>query len=126
MLFVLRVWGPTESHRLADEAGITDGTLTGVMKTLEQRGLKFVMPAKTVEILPSPCPSPATGRGDALDLPRKSKTGDALDSPLPVTGEVDARAAGEGSCGSSCLSAYAEPSPPRDYTRSKPRNPLAA
>src|SRR5687768_11351355 len=38
-LFVLRVWGPQESHRLAAEAGITGGTLTGVLNTLERRGL---------------------------------------------------------------------------------------
>jgi DNA-binding MarR family transcriptional regulator len=37
-LFVLRVWGPQESHQLAREAGITGGTLTGVLKTLERRG----------------------------------------------------------------------------------------
>jgi DNA-binding MarR family transcriptional regulator len=39
VLFVLRVWGAQESNRLAAEAGITGGTLTGVLKTLEQRGL---------------------------------------------------------------------------------------
>ena len=38
-LFVLRVWGPQESHRLAAQAGITGGTLTGVLNTLERRGL---------------------------------------------------------------------------------------
>lgn len=39
VLFVLRVWGPQESHQLADQAGITGGTLTGVLKTLEKKGL---------------------------------------------------------------------------------------
>jgi len=39
VLFVLRVWGPQESHQLAQEAGITGGTLTGVLKTLEKKGL---------------------------------------------------------------------------------------
>ncbi len=38
VLFVLRVWGKQESHRLASEAGITGGTLTGVLTTLERRG----------------------------------------------------------------------------------------
>ena len=38
-LFVLRVWGPQESHELAAEAGISGGTLTGVLNTLERRGL---------------------------------------------------------------------------------------
>jgi DNA-binding MarR family transcriptional regulator len=39
VLFVLRVWGDQEAHQLADEAGITTGTLTGVLKTLERKGL---------------------------------------------------------------------------------------
>ncbi len=39
VLFVLRVWGEHESHQLAGEAGITGGTLTGVLGTLEKRKL---------------------------------------------------------------------------------------
>lgn len=39
VLFVLRVWGEQESHRLAAEAGVTGGTLTGVLNTLERKGL---------------------------------------------------------------------------------------
>ena len=39
VLFVLRVWGAKESHEVAAEAGITPGTLTGVVHTLERRGL---------------------------------------------------------------------------------------
>lgn len=38
-LFVLWVWGEMESHRLADETGVTKGSLTGIVKTLERRGL---------------------------------------------------------------------------------------
>ncbi|MBI5090283.1 MAG: MarR family transcriptional regulator [Actinobacteria bacterium] len=38
VLFVLRVWGARESHELAAEAGVTGGTLTGVLGTLERRG----------------------------------------------------------------------------------------
>jgi DNA-binding MarR family transcriptional regulator len=38
VLFVLRVWGARESNELATEAGITGGTLTGVLSTLERRG----------------------------------------------------------------------------------------
>jgi MarR family transcriptional regulator, organic hydroperoxide resistance regulator len=38
-LFVLRVWGDMDARTLAGEAGITAATLTGVMKTLENRGL---------------------------------------------------------------------------------------
>ena len=39
VLFVLRVWGQQESRDLAYEAGITGGTLTGVLNTLERKGL---------------------------------------------------------------------------------------
>ncbi|MDH4116161.1 MAG: MarR family transcriptional regulator [Acidimicrobiia bacterium] len=38
-LFVLWVWGPHESHALAEECGMAKGTLTGVVATLEKRGL---------------------------------------------------------------------------------------
>ena len=38
-LFVLRVWGEMDARSLAAEAGVTAATLTGVMKTLENRGL---------------------------------------------------------------------------------------
>jgi MarR family transcriptional regulator, organic hydroperoxide resistance regulator len=38
-LFVLRVWGDMDARTLAAEAGVTAATLTGVMKTLESRGL---------------------------------------------------------------------------------------
>lgn len=39
VLFVLRVWGPGEPNQLAADAGVTPGTLTGVLTTLERRGL---------------------------------------------------------------------------------------
>lgn len=39
VLWVLWVWGEMESRHLAAEAGISKGTLTGVVKTLERRGL---------------------------------------------------------------------------------------
>ena len=39
VLFVLRVWGEQSSRDLAAEAGITGGTLTGVLDTLERKGL---------------------------------------------------------------------------------------
>ena len=38
-LWVLWVWGEQEARHLAAEAGITKGTLTGVVSTLERRGL---------------------------------------------------------------------------------------
>ena len=37
-LFVLWVWGPQETRHLAEECGVTKGTLTGVLTTLEKRG----------------------------------------------------------------------------------------
>lgn len=38
-LFVLWVWGPQETRHLARECGVTKGTLTGVLATLESKGL---------------------------------------------------------------------------------------
>ena len=38
-LFVLWVWGPQETRHLAQECGVTKGTLTGVIATLESKGL---------------------------------------------------------------------------------------
>lgn len=38
-LWVLWVWGEMEARHLAAEAGVTKGTLTGVLDTLERRGL---------------------------------------------------------------------------------------
>jgi MarR family transcriptional regulator, organic hydroperoxide resistance regulator len=39
VLFVLWIWGDQQTRHLAVEAGVTKGTLTGVLKTLEKRGL---------------------------------------------------------------------------------------
>ena len=39
VLWVLWVWGEQEARRVADESGISRGTLTGVITTLEGRGL---------------------------------------------------------------------------------------
>lgn len=38
-LFVLWVWGPQETRHLAEECGVSKGTLTGILTTLERRGL---------------------------------------------------------------------------------------
>lgn len=38
VMFVLWIWGAQETRHLAAEAGVTKGTLTGVLKTLEGRG----------------------------------------------------------------------------------------
>jgi DNA-binding MarR family transcriptional regulator len=39
VLFVLWIWGDQQTRYLASEAGVTKGTLTGVLKTLEKREL---------------------------------------------------------------------------------------
>lgn len=39
VLWVLWIWGEQEARRVADESGISRGTLTGVVTTLERRGL---------------------------------------------------------------------------------------
>ncbi len=39
VLWVVWIWGQTETRRVAEEAGISKGTLTGVARTLESRGL---------------------------------------------------------------------------------------
>ncbi|MEU9331820.1 MarR family transcriptional regulator [Streptomyces sp. NPDC048290] len=39
VLWVVWVWGESETRRVAEEAGISKGTLTGVARTLESRGL---------------------------------------------------------------------------------------
>ena len=69
-LFVLRVWGPQESHQLATEAGISGGTLTGVLNTLERRGL-----AKRT-------PHPTDGRRVIAHATAKGRK--AVDSIMPL------------------------------------------
>ena len=44
VLWVLWVWGPKESHSLAEESGISKSTLTGVVKTLERLGFAIRRP----------------------------------------------------------------------------------
>lgn len=39
VLWVIWIWGESETRHVADEAGISKGTLTGVARTLETRGL---------------------------------------------------------------------------------------
>lgn len=38
-LFVMWVWGPQEARHLAEECGVSKGTLTGIVTTLESKGL---------------------------------------------------------------------------------------
>ncbi|MEU7019045.1 MarR family transcriptional regulator [Streptomyces sp. NPDC046203] len=39
VLWVLWIWGEAESWSVAEEAGVSKGTLTGISRTLESRGL---------------------------------------------------------------------------------------
>ncbi|MEU6718076.1 MarR family transcriptional regulator [Nonomuraea sp. NPDC046802] len=39
VLWVVWIWGESETRHVAEEAGISKGTLTGVARTLEERGL---------------------------------------------------------------------------------------
>ncbi len=39
VLWVLWIWGDQETRHLANETGVTKGTLTGIVKTLEKRKL---------------------------------------------------------------------------------------
>ncbi|MEU9124175.1 MarR family winged helix-turn-helix transcriptional regulator [Streptomyces sp. NPDC048506] len=39
VLWVVWIWGEQETRRVAEEAGISKGTLTGVVRTLQGRGL---------------------------------------------------------------------------------------
>ncbi|MFC8436437.1 MarR family winged helix-turn-helix transcriptional regulator [Streptomyces sp. NPDC057253] len=39
VLWVVWIWGESETRNVAEEAGISKGTLTGVARTLENRGL---------------------------------------------------------------------------------------
>ncbi|MFE3515845.1 MarR family winged helix-turn-helix transcriptional regulator [Streptomyces sp. NPDC059166] len=39
VLWVVWVWGESETRHVAEESGVSKGTLTGVVRTLESRGL---------------------------------------------------------------------------------------
>lgn len=47
VMWVLWIWGPLESAALASEAGISKGTLTGVVKTLTSRRLVRRLPHRS-------------------------------------------------------------------------------
>ena len=63
VLWVLWIWGEQEARHVADESGISRGTLTGVITTLEARGLvrRRSHPDDRRSVLMS-----ATAEGDAL------------------------------------------------------------
>ncbi|GGT01857.1 MarR family winged helix-turn-helix transcriptional regulator [Nonomuraea spiralis] len=44
VLWVIWIWGEPESRQVAEEAGVSKGTLTGVARTLESRGLVARVP----------------------------------------------------------------------------------
>ncbi|MFI2348074.1 MarR family winged helix-turn-helix transcriptional regulator [Streptomyces sp. NPDC019443] len=76
VLWVLWIWDETETRHVAEEAGITKGTLTGVARTLESRGL----------VSRAPCPE--DGRRVLLSL---TQEGEALMERLfPVFSEEEA------------------------------------
>lgn len=47
VLWVLWVWGEKQSYDLAEECGIAKGTLTGIVSTLQRRGLVDSKPHQT-------------------------------------------------------------------------------
>lgn len=59
VLWILWIWDTQETGRVADEAGVTKGTLTGVIKTLQTRKLIRRIPHKddrrrvSIELTPS-------------------------------------------------------------------------
>ncbi|MDN3028073.1 MarR family winged helix-turn-helix transcriptional regulator [Streptomyces sp. S.PB5] len=63
VLWVVWVWGESETRHVAEEAGISKGTLTGVSRTLEGRGLvkRTVHPSDGRRVLLS-----LTEEGEAL------------------------------------------------------------
>ena len=50
VLWVLWIWGAQETGHVAAEAGITKGTLTGVMKTLQSRKLIKRIPHRALTV----------------------------------------------------------------------------
>jgi MarR family transcriptional regulator, organic hydroperoxide resistance regulator len=61
VLWVIWIWEEIESRHVAVEAGISKGTLTGVIKTLESRGLvrRQTHPGDARRVLLSPTPTGA-------------------------------------------------------------------
>src|SRR5918993_5927080 len=69
-LFVLRVWGEQESHQLASEVGVTPGTLSGVVDTLQRRGLVARRAHRSDKRRGVVRPTPKGGRGVESIMPR--------------------------------------------------------
>ena len=80
VLFVLRVWGEQESRGLAVEAGITAGTLSGVLDTVERKGFS------------ERSTHPEDRRKVVVALTTKGRT--VVDEIMPAFNREEARATG--------------------------------
>ena len=63
VMWVLWMWGEMESRAAGRRAGVTKGTLTGVVGTLERRGL----------VGPAPGPRRRPARAGAVDAGRRRR-----------------------------------------------------
>lgn len=105
VLWVLWIWGDQEARHLADESGVSRGTLTGVVTTLERRGLvlrrphpedkRSVLIAATdageslmAELFPVFNAEEAKVSAD-LDAVQKARLADALRTILRTTERLD-------------------------------------
>lgn len=105
VLWVLWIWGEQEARHLADESGVSRGTLTGVVTTLERRGLvrrrphpddkRSVLVAATdagerlmAELFPVFNAEEAKVSAD-LDATQKARLADALRTILRTTERLD-------------------------------------
>ena len=84
VLWVLWVWGEQEARHLAAEAGITKGTLTGVVSTLEKRGLVERVPHGTDRRLVIVRPTAAGNRTMRGLFPRFNQVEAAIVADLTV------------------------------------------
>lgn len=106
VLWVLWIWGEQEARHVAEESGVSRGTLTGVVTTLERRGLvrrrrhpddrRSVLIAATddgeslmAELFPVFNAEEAKVSAD-LDAEQKSRLADALRTILRTTERLDA------------------------------------
>jgi MarR family transcriptional regulator, organic hydroperoxide resistance regulator len=79
-LFVLWVWGPQEARHLAEECGVSKGTMTGIATTLESKGL---VTRKS---------HPDDGRLVLIELTKSGKT--TIERLFPRFNKHEAQAAG--------------------------------
>lgn len=107
VLWVLWIWGEQEARHVADESGISRGTLTGVVTTLENRGLarrrphpddrRSVLVAATADgehLMANLYPAFNVEEGKVsagLDAGQKDALADALRTILRTVGRFDDR-----------------------------------